>query len=92
MISTNYAYHKLIDKHRWMEEMVIKIWSFHKHIKSWRFHVIEASWSSRLMLRVKYSFGELWLELYYWGNALTKRNVATRMCFFCLAELEHSTH
>ena len=30
MISTNDIDHKLIDKHKWMEERVIKIWDFHK--------------------------------------------------------------
>ena len=32
MISSNDAYHKLIDKHKWMEERVIKIWDFHKPV------------------------------------------------------------
>ena len=40
MISTNDASHKLIDKHRWMEERVTKIWGFHKPITRW-FHVIK---------------------------------------------------
>ena len=52
MISVNVAYHKLIDKHKWLEERVIKIWGFHKPI-TWWLHVIKAGWCSRLMLRGK---------------------------------------
>ena len=32
MVSTNDAYHKLTDKHKCIEERVIKIWGFHKPI------------------------------------------------------------
>ena len=52
MISTNDAYHKMIDKHKWMEEKVLKIWGFRKPI-TWWFPVIKVSWCSRLMLRAK---------------------------------------
>ena len=31
-ISTNDVCRKLIDKHKYMEERVIKVWDFHKHI------------------------------------------------------------
>ena len=52
MISTNDAYHKLIEKHKWMEERVIKIWGFRKPI-TWWFHVIKVGWCSLLMLQAK---------------------------------------
>ena len=52
MTSTNVASHKLIDKHKWLEERVIKIWGFHKPI-TWWLHVIKAGWCSQLMLRGK---------------------------------------
>ena len=32
MILTNDVCRKLIDKHKYMEERVIKVWDFHKHI------------------------------------------------------------
>ena len=41
MISINFAYQKLINKHKWLEERVIKIWGFRKPI-TWCFHVIKA--------------------------------------------------
>ena len=45
MISTNVVYHTLINKHKWLEERVIKIWGFHKPI-TWWLHVIKAGWCS----------------------------------------------
>ena len=89
MISTNDAYHKLIYKHRWMEERVIKIWGFRKPI-TWWFHVIKASWCSQLMLQAKVSILRFIVGTLPSGDALKKRNLPRRICFFCSMELEHS--
>ena len=91
MISTNVAYHKLIDKHKWLEEKVIKIWGFHKPI-TWWLHVIKAGWCSRLMLRGKVFIWRVMVGALPLGDALKKRNITKGSCFFCLVELEHSRH
>ena len=63
MISTNDAYHKLIDKHKLMEERVIK-WVFVSPLLNgfmWSRQVGVLDWCYQL----GYSFGELLLEIYH---------------------------
>ena len=92
MISTNVAYCKLIDKHKWSEERVTKIWDFRKPI-TWRLHVIKAGWCSRSMLRVKEFIWRVRVGALPLGDALKKsRNITKGSHFFCSMELEHSRH
>ena len=92
MISTNDAYHKLIDKHKCMEERVIMIWGgFHKPI-TWWFHVIKEGWCSQLMLRAKVFIWRVMAGALPLGDALKKRTIVRGTRFFCLVELEHSRH
>ena len=65
------AYHKLINKHKWLEERVIKIWGFHKPITRW-LHVIKTSWCSRLMLRAKVFIWRVMVEDLPLGDTLKK--------------------
>ena len=90
-IPSNVAYHKLIDKHKWLEEKVIKIWGFHKPI-TWWLHVIKAGWCSQLMLWGKEFIWRVMVGALPLGDALKKRNITKGSCFFCLVELEHSRH
>ena len=71
MISTIVAYHKFIDKHKWLEEKVINIWGFHKPI-TWWFHMIKACGFSRLMLRGKVFIWRVMVGALPLGDALKK--------------------
>ena len=86
MISTNDAYHKLIYKHRWMEERVIKIWGFRKPI-TWWFHVIKAGWCFRFVLRAKVFIWRVMVGVLSLADKFKKRNISRGTCFFCSVEL-----
>ena len=82
----------MVGKPKWMEERVIKMWSFHKPI-TWWFRVIKGRGVvvMQLMLRAKVFIRRVMVGVYHGGMRRTKETLIG-MLFFCLVELEHKRH
>ena len=87
MISTNATYHKWIDKHKWMEERVIKIWDFCKPIVQCC-HEIKVSFCFRLMLRAKVFIWRFMVRALALGGCIKQNKDFLRIVFLLFGGIE----
>ncbi len=91
LISTNVAYHAIIERYTWLSPCLRKVWSIDKP-NAWWMKVIRLGWHSPLPFKYKVFLWRVLIGGLPLGHALITRRIASGICFLCPMEVEHSCH
>ena len=90
-VTTNLLYHCSVESLGWLSSKAEEEWKIHKSDHGW-WQILQRSWHSKLPLVAKVFIWRVLIGGLPLGLALKRRGLATSNCFFCIVQMEDSTH